>query len=69
MFNTVIIGINVIFLCLQVTKQEEKLVQKEDELKLVKEKLESELKTGQEYQRKFEMVCHLCYPICRSDLH
>jgi hypothetical protein len=32
------------------------LVQKEDELKQVKEKLDNELKVGQEFQRKFEMV-------------
>ncbi|XP_059476766.1 myosin heavy chain, non-muscle isoform X1 [Neocloeon triangulifer] len=41
---------------LQVTKQEEKLVQKEDELKQVREKLETELKVGQEFQRKYELA-------------
>ncbi|CAB3385979.1 Hypothetical predicted protein [Cloeon dipterum] len=41
---------------LQVTKQEEKLVQKEDELKQVREKLESELKVAMEYQHKFEQA-------------
>lgn len=57
-----------IILChVQVTKQEEKLVQKEDELKQVKEKLEMELRTGQEYQRKFDMVSVLCLVVMRSD--
>ena len=37
----------------QVTKQEEKLVQKEDELKSVKDKLDSQVKVGQDVERKY----------------
>jgi len=38
---------------LQVTKQEEKLVQKEDELKMVRDKLELQEKEGQNVERKY----------------
>merc|ERR550534_2696158 len=38
---------------LQVTKQEEKLVQKEDELKSVRDKLELQVKEGQNIERKY----------------
>ncbi|KAK9707856.1 Myosin head (motor domain) [Popillia japonica] len=41
---------------LEVTKQEEKLMQKEDELKQVKDKLEHHVKTAQEYERKFQQA-------------
>ncbi|KRG04568.1 myosin heavy chain, non-muscle isoform X2 [Drosophila mojavensis] len=41
---------------LEVTKQEEKLVQKEDELKQVREKLESLAKNTQEYERKYQQA-------------
>lgn len=36
------------------TKQEEKLTQKEDELKLVKDKLDAQLKRCGEYEVKFQ---------------
>lgn len=39
---------------LEVTKQEEKLMQKEDELKHVKEKLDMHLKAAQEYEKKYQ---------------
>lgn len=39
---------------LEVTKQEEKLMQKEDELKHVKEKMDMHLKTAQEYEKKYQ---------------
>ncbi|XP_049817618.1 myosin heavy chain, non-muscle isoform X2 [Aethina tumida] len=39
---------------LEVTKQEEKLMQKEDELKQVKDKLEHHIKTAQEYEKKYQ---------------
>ncbi|KAG4076752.1 hypothetical protein HA402_002039 [Bradysia odoriphaga] len=39
---------------LEVTKQEEKLVQKEDELKQVREKLDSLSRDAQEYEKKFQ---------------
>lgn len=39
---------------LEVTKQEEKLVQKEDELKQIREKLESSSKTLTEYEKKYQ---------------
>ncbi|XP_069684967.1 myosin heavy chain, non-muscle isoform X2 [Periplaneta americana] len=41
---------------LEVTKQEEKLTQKEDELKQVKEKLDSQLRSSQEYERKLQQA-------------
>jgi myosin protein heavy chain len=41
---------------LEVTKQEEKLTQKEDELKQVKEKLDSQLRSSQESERKLQQV-------------
>jgi hypothetical protein len=41
---------------LEVTKQEEKLTQKEDELKQVKEKLDTQLRSSQEYERKLQQV-------------
>lgn len=39
---------------LEVTKQEEKLVQKEDELKQVREKLDTLAKSTQEFERKYQ---------------
>jgi myosin protein heavy chain len=39
---------------LEVTKQEEKLVQKEDELRQIREKLDSLSKTTNEYEKKFQ---------------
>jgi myosin protein heavy chain len=39
---------------LEVTKQEEKLVQKEDELRMVKDKLDNLSKTAQDYEKKFQ---------------
>lgn len=41
---------------LEVTKQEEKLVQKEDELKQVREKLDVLSKDAQDYERKFQQA-------------
>jgi myosin protein heavy chain len=41
---------------LEVTKQEEKLTQKEDELKQVKEKLDVQLRSSQESERKLQQV-------------
>jgi predicted ribosome quality control (RQC) complex YloA/Tae2 family protein len=41
---------------LEVTKQEEKLTQKEDELKQVKEKLDNQLRSSQEYEKKLQQV-------------
>lgn len=41
---------------LEVTKQEEKLMQKEDELKQVKDKLEQNLKLAQEFERKYQQA-------------
>uniref|UniRef100_A0A1L8E5N4 Putative myosin class i heavy chain n=1 Tax=Nyssomyia neivai TaxID=330878 RepID=A0A1L8E5N4_9DIPT len=41
---------------LEVTKQEEKLVQKEDELKQVREKLEVLSKSAQDYEKKFQLA-------------
>jgi myosin protein heavy chain len=41
---------------LEVTKQEEKLTQKEDELKQVKEKLDVQLRSSQEYEKKLQQV-------------
>ncbi|KAI8119067.1 non-muscle, Myosin heavy chain [Lucilia cuprina] len=41
---------------LEVTKQEEKLVQKEDELKQVREKLDSLAKSTQEFERKYQQA-------------
>ncbi|XP_054088736.1 myosin heavy chain, non-muscle isoform X2 [Zeugodacus cucurbitae] len=41
---------------LEVTKQEEKLVQKEDELKQVREKLDVLAKNTQEYERKYQQA-------------
>jgi myosin protein heavy chain len=39
---------------LEVTKQEEKLVQKEDELRLIRDKLDSMSKATNEYERKYQ---------------
>ncbi|XP_011692301.1 PREDICTED: myosin heavy chain, non-muscle-like isoform X2 [Wasmannia auropunctata] len=41
---------------LEVTKQEEKLTQKEDELKQVRDKLELQLHSAQEYERKYQQA-------------
>ncbi|XP_058796556.1 myosin heavy chain, non-muscle isoform X2 [Phymastichus coffea] len=41
---------------LEVTKQEEKLTQKEDELKQVRDKLEMQLHSAQEYERKYQQA-------------
>lgn len=41
---------------LEVTKQEEKLTQKEDELKSVREKLEMQLKSAEEYEKRYQQV-------------
>lgn len=41
---------------LEVTKQEEKLVQKEDELKQVREKLDTLAKNTQEYEKKYQQA-------------
>ncbi|CAD7076858.1 unnamed protein product [Hermetia illucens] len=41
---------------LEVTKQEEKLVQKEDELKQVREKLDSLTRNAQEYEKKYQQA-------------
>lgn len=41
---------------LEVTKQEEKLVQKEDELKQVRERLDVLSRDAQDYQRKFQLA-------------
>lgn len=41
---------------LEVTKQEEKLVQKEDELRQIRDKLEGLAKTSQEYETKFQQA-------------
>lgn len=41
---------------LEVTKQEEKLTQKEDELRQIKDKLDSQLKRCQEYEVKFQQA-------------
>ncbi|CAH1377228.1 myosin heavy chain, non-muscle isoform X2 [Tenebrio molitor] len=41
---------------LEVTKQEEKLMQKEDELKQVKDKLEFHIKTTKEYETKYQQA-------------
>ncbi|KAL5288885.1 MYH9 family protein [Megaselia abdita] len=41
---------------LEVTKQEEKLVQKEDELKQVREKLDVLAKSTQEYEKKYQVA-------------
>lgn len=41
---------------LEVTKQEEKLMQKEDELKQVKYKLEQHVKLAQEYEKKYQQA-------------
>ena len=42
---------------MQVTKQEEKLTQKEDELRSVVEKLDVQTKECQEIEKKFRQVC------------
>ncbi|CAA9998846.1 unnamed protein product, partial [Nesidiocoris tenuis] len=39
---------------LEVTKQEEKLTQKEDELKQIREKLESQLRSKDEYEKRLQ---------------
>ncbi|XP_021938647.1 myosin heavy chain, non-muscle isoform X2 [Zootermopsis nevadensis] len=41
---------------LEVTKQEEKLTQKEDELKQVKEKLDTQVRSSQEHERKLQQA-------------
>lgn len=41
---------------LEVTKQEEKLTQKEDELKSVREKLDMQLKNAEEYEKRYQQV-------------
>nr|CAG4640602.1 EOG090X00BY [Eulimnadia texana] len=41
---------------LQVTKQEEKLSQKEDELKQIREKLELQVKSSQEVEKKYQQL-------------
>ncbi|XP_076225298.1 myosin heavy chain 10 isoform X3 [Nomia melanderi] len=41
---------------LEVTKQEEKLTQKEDELKQVRDKLELQMHSAQEYERKYQQA-------------
>ncbi|OWR44791.1 myosin heavy chain non-muscle isoform 1 [Danaus plexippus plexippus] len=41
---------------LEVTKQEEKLTQKEDELRLIREQLDSQLKLCQEYEAKYQQA-------------
>jgi myosin heavy subunit len=47
---------------LEVTKQEEKLTQKEDELKQVKEKLDVQLRSSQEYEKKLQQVRAVTLP-------
>lgn len=39
---------------LEVTKQEEKLTQKEDELKQIREKLDTQLRSSEEYERRLQ---------------
>jgi hypothetical protein len=51
---------------LEVTKQEEKLTQKEDELKQVKEKLDVQLRSSQEYEKKLQQVTTGPSRICAS---
>lgn len=41
---------------LEVTKQEEKLTQKEDELKQVREKLDHQLKSSEEYEKRMQLA-------------
>lgn len=41
---------------LEVTKQEEKLTQKEDELRQIRDKLDAQLKRCQEYEQKFQQA-------------
>lgn len=41
---------------LEVTKQEEKLTQKEDELKQVREKLDSQMRNSEEYERRMQLA-------------
>lgn len=41
---------------LQVTKQEEKLTQKEDELRQVRDKLDGQIKTAQEMERRYQQI-------------
>lgn len=41
---------------LEVTKQEEKLTQKEDELKQVREKLDHQLKNSEEYEKRLQLA-------------
>ncbi|KAI5651691.1 myosin head (motor domain) domain-containing protein [Phthorimaea operculella] len=41
---------------LEVTKQEEKLTQKEDELRQIRDKLETQMKRCQEYEQKFQQA-------------
>jgi myosin heavy subunit len=51
---------------LEVTKQEEKLTQKEDELKQVKEKLDVQLRSSQEYEKKLQQVTADSSRICTA---
>jgi hypothetical protein len=51
---------------LEVTKQEEKLTQKEDELKQVKEKLDVQLRSSQECERKLQQVRRFSSCICTA---
>lgn len=39
---------------LEVTKQEEKLTQKEDELRQIRDKLDTQMKRCQEYEQKYQ---------------
>lgn len=41
---------------LEVTKQEEKLTQKEDELRQIRDKLDTQMKRCQEYEHKFQQA-------------
>lgn len=41
---------------LEVTKQEEKLTQKEDELKQIRDRLDNQLKRCQEFENKFQQA-------------
>lgn len=41
---------------LEVTKQEEKLTQKEDELRQIREKLDVQMKRCQEYEAKYQQA-------------
>lgn len=41
---------------LEVTKQEEKLTQKEDELKQIRDRLDNQMKRCQEFENKFQQA-------------